>query len=420
MPDPRRCHVSGLSLESIAVTGLIVASLAALLTMLVSAAFPLPDRLLLDFTQYYDGGRALLSGASPYQPEARLNSPAPFLLPPIFAMAIAPLVVLPVQAANIVWFTLSLACVIASSLCVVELLGAPRSLAKARWQAGLVALLLTFLLLPVWTGVKLGQISPLLFCLSFAGLALRQNGRPLLGGVLVGVASAFKFIPLAIAVLGFWIGWRRFATAAVATFALLQALSAVVYPAVFVEYWTSVIFTIPAHAGAVNLSLIGMLGRLDDEPLSAWRVVASVLSLTMLAAPFALTLGRRANDQERQTLALALLIAAMVTAAPLVEHHYMLALLYPIWLLLCIHSWTGSRRDLVMLGAAFLLLSQPYRLARFVLWLVAGGGDSEALGEALLTGGALLVYVLVLVAAVGHRRGIAEAIPALPLGGRDE
>jgi hypothetical protein len=160
--------------------------------------------------------------------------------------------------------------------------------------------------------------------------------------------------------------------------------------------------------------LIGMLGRLDDEPRSAWRVVAYALSLAMLAAPFALTCDRRGsaeNDQQRQTFALALLIAALVSAAPLVEHHYMLALLYPIWLLLCTHSWNRSRRDLLLLGAAFLVLSHPYRLARSVLWLVPGVGDSEALGEALLTGGAVLVYVLVLVAAVAHRRGMPAVVP---------
>src|SRR5690349_14813205 len=76
--------------------------------LLVYSAFPFGGRLMLDFTQYYDAGRALLHNASPYRPEARQHSTAAFLLPPIFAMFIMPLAALPVETANIAWFLLSL------------------------------------------------------------------------------------------------------------------------------------------------------------------------------------------------------------------------------------------------------------------------------------------------------------------------
>lgn len=375
-------------------------------SLLAYRAFPTSDRLLLDFTQYYDAGRALLTNTSPYRPEARQYSPAPFLLPPIFAMAVMPLAALPVAWANGIWFVLSLAFLALGCAGVVLLASDPHPTLRSSGADVTLMLVLAVLLLPVWTGAKLGQITALLFALTMGGLAARRAGHAALGGAMLGVAIAFKFVPAVIAVFGFWVGWRRFALMAGAVFLALQGVSALAYPAIFTEYWSSTIFTIPAISHAVNLSLIGTASRFG-APLTPLAVPAAlVLSGVMVLLPFAAAW--RWRDEQTVLLALALLVAATVTAAPLVEHHYMIWLLMPIWVLLSGFIRRRSVVGLVALAAIFGLLSQPYRIARAALAVVPARWDSELLGEVILTGGALLLYGLAL-AVLGRRNRVAYA-----------
>jgi hypothetical protein len=368
----------------------------------VRATWPAPDRLMLDFTQYYDAGRALLQQASPYHPEARQYSTAAFLLPPIYAIAMMPLAALPVYTANMIWFVLSLGFLLIGCLSVLRLTTPAGLRVRSRLTAPAAILILAVLLLPVWTGAKLGQITALLFGLSMAGLALQKTGRPVLGGMLLGIAIAFKFIPITLALFGLWLGWRRFAIAAFAIFIILQLLPAIIYPSIFIEYWTSTIYTIPAISHAVNLSLIGMARHMRGELALLWRLLAYTLSGVMVLAPFALAWKTR--DLTARLFALALLVGATVTAAPLVEHHYMILLILPIWVLGCQLVQQRDMLGLGALGAIFILLSQPYRLARTFLAIVPTGWNSEAMGEVLLTLGATLLYILLLIVTVRHAK----------------
>jgi len=76
------------------------------------------------------------------------------------------------------------------------LVGIPRPTLRSFSTGIALMLVVAALLLPVWTGAKLGQITALLFMLTMGGLALQKKGRPALGGILLGMAIAFKFIPV--------------------------------------------------------------------------------------------------------------------------------------------------------------------------------------------------------------------------------
>jgi len=128
------------------------------------------------------------------------------------------------------------------------------------------------------------------------------------------------------------------------------------------------------------------------------RLLAYALSGLMFLAPFAVAWKYR--DNQSISLALALLVSATVTAAPLVEHHYMILLLLPIWALLCAFLHQKDILGVCLLAATFSLLSQPYRLARVFLAVVPASWDSEILGEAVLTTGAVALYLLLLTVVV--------------------
>jgi hypothetical protein len=226
--------------------------------------------------------------------------------------------------------------------------------------------------------------------------------------MLLGAGIAFKFIPATLAVFGLWIGWRRFALSAFATFVILQLVSAVIYPSIFVEYWTSAIFTIPEFSHYSNLSFIGLARRADSASALLLKPVAYLLSGAMLITPFILTW--RARDTATQWSALVLLISATVTAAPVVESHYMTWLILPIWVLLCTFIRLNDGLGLALLGAIVVLLSVPYRLARTFLAVVPTGWDSEVTGEVVLTLGALLLFVLLLTTSLGHGRTAARTV----------
>jgi hypothetical protein len=374
--------------------------------------FPVRDLLMIDFTQYYDAARAVAADASPYRVEARQHSPAAFLLPPVFAIALRPLAALPVDVANDVWFVLSLMFLAAGCVATVRLVGLARWLSPLSMAMSAV-FISAVLLLPVWTGARLGQITALLFCLSVGGLALQQANRPVLGGVLLGIAIAFKLYPGALAAFAIWVGWRRFGYMAIIVAVTLHAVSAISYWAIFAEYWSSTLFQIPDHSYAVNLSLMGMAGRAPAESGLMLRTLAFLLSGLMMLLPFLATW--REHDGRSVSLALSLLIAATVTAAPLVEHHYMIWLIVPIWI---VAAALGERQDvvgLVLLGGAFVLLSQPYRLVRGVLAMTAAQGDSERLGEGVLVAGGLLIYGLVAAEVLRHRRDRSTRRRAAPV-----
>jgi hypothetical protein len=93
---------------------------------------------------------------------------------------------------------------------------------------------------------------------------------------------------------------------------------------------------------------------------------------------------------------LALLIVATAIAAPVVEHHHMVWLLLPIWIVVCALSRQAGLAWLILLGLTGVLLSQPYRLVRVIDGLVPFALPEELWGRVALELGAVLLYVVVL------------------------
>lgn len=260
--------------------GLITVSLACVAVFL---AFPHghgmafgPYRVDLDV--YRIGSRAWLSGVHLYGrlPPTMSGARLPFTYPPVAAILLSPLSMVPMAVASAVLTAAS------AGLLALVLRASLRSLDQTGEQLGGWAvwwLLPPALLLePVRNTLTYGQVNILLMAL-VAVDCLAPSGRwP--RGSLVGLAAAIKLTPAAF-VLFFLLrrDWRAAGMAAVSFLAATGAGCALAWHD-SVQYWTRTVFDASRVGGlpyAANQSVVGVLTRLGlSQPAldAVWLVVA--------------------------------------------------------------------------------------------------------------------------------------------------
>jgi hypothetical protein len=176
-----------------------------------------------DYNVFYLGGQ--LARERPHQLYDVPASRGPnytFLNPPVVAVLMWPLSVLPIAASALAWCLVSVACTVHATVILGRLL-APTGMTSA-------FLVLTLLLGLPYTveNIMLGQIHGLilyLMVLSFAGL---RAGRPVVGAGWMAAATAIKLLP---GVFGVYLVARR-QWRPVAAFVLFLVLSSAAPPAI--------------------------------------------------------------------------------------------------------------------------------------------------------------------------------------------
>jgi alpha-1,2-mannosyltransferase len=129
-----------------------------------------------DFQVFYGGAAAIAAGRSPYVGD--------FVSPPWFALALAPLTLLPLPAARAVWLALNLVLLLVAAALGVELVG-------LRWPPRRVALAAALYAVwpPVEFGLRLGQNSLLAWVLILGALQAAQKEHDRLSGALLALAA---------------------------------------------------------------------------------------------------------------------------------------------------------------------------------------------------------------------------------------
>ena len=280
-----------------------------------------------DFSTFYDAGRAVLHGNSPYPALASLPSVAgrffaPYVYPPVAAYSMVPLCVMPFGAAVVVYFLLNLAAI---GLAL-------RLLGVSDWRCYSIA----YASSPVYAAAGVGTISPLL--LLGVAAAWRYRDRAVAVGLLVAYVMTAKVF---LWPLWFWlVRTRRYAAAGIAAGAATVAVLA---------SWAAIGFRGLGEYPRLLARMTQLEGPNSYSLYSLFRSVgigsgaAQVLVYGAALGAFVAALLRVKGDREWlvATLGIALL------ATPILWPHYLVLVFVPVALM---------RRQLSHLWIAVLLL----------------------------------------------------------------
>jgi alpha-1,2-mannosyltransferase len=347
----------------------------------------------LDLDVYRIGGRVWLDGGNLYGmlPPTAQGVRMPFTYPPLAAIVLSPLSLIPLHVAGLV-MDLGIVAVLALALRPFY--------RRLGWDLGWV-LPAALLLEPVRGDLAYGQVDVFLMALVIADCLTRSPRWP--RGSLAGLAAAMKLTPALFIV--FFLLRRDYRAAATmgASFAATTGLGFLLAPADSARYWTSTLFDvgrIGEPENASNQSVFGVLTRAGLHPgTTPFTYLWLAISLIVIAAA---CLGMRhalaAGDQH---LALVLNAFAILLVSPISwSHHWVWAL--PALLCLAI-----SARRLAVTGFVLFAVGPQCWLPR--------GGDRELswapwqqiLGDS---------YALCAVAVIGWFAYCALAANARPAG----
>jgi alpha-1,2-mannosyltransferase len=306
----------------------------------------------LDLDVYRIGGRVWLEGGNLYGslPPTAQGVRMPFTYPPLAAIILSPLSLIPMRAAGVL-VDLGIVAVLALALGPFY--------RRLGWKLVWV-LPVALLLEPVRGNLAYGQVDVFLMAMVIADCLSDSPRWP--RGLLAGLAAAMKLTP-ALFILFFLLrrDYRAAATMG-ATFAAATGLGFLLAPADSARYWTSTLFDvgrIGEPQNATNQSIFGVLARAGLHPgtmpfIYFWLAI----SLVVLAA--ACVGMRQALAADDKHLALVLNAFAILLVSPISwSHHWVWAL--PALLCLAI-----SARRLALAGLVLFTVGPQ-------CWLPQGG-----------------------------------------------
>lgn len=273
--------------------------------------------LPFDFAVYLRAAEDVRAGESPYvdPDEVTEESPAPYVYPPLLAIVLVPVTVLPDELGGS-----SPAGVLVSLLAIGCIVGALVVLDVRDWRCYPVALLYP----PALENVEYGALGPVLVLL--VALAWRYRERLAVASFAVGVAVVLKVFlwPLLV-----WLAVTRRWSAALGSVVVAGGLALVSWAAIgfrgLADYpellrRLSDIEAENSYSGYAILVSAGVPGGLS-------RALVGILAVALLALAWRVA---RTDPAEGDRRALALALAAGLLATPILWLHYLVLLVVPI------------------------------------------------------------------------------------------
>ncbi len=432
----------------------LVAAAAVWLTAL--SITDIHGRTFHDFDVFYSTATAVRHGDPLYETAQRWRDlglshglpgntePSSYVYPPVFALALTPLTLLPFRLAAALWYTLSLTAVLGA---VVVLL---RMLLPVRGRALVAAIVIAGAVVTSFGPMRLvlgaGQADALLLLFVALTLSDCRHGRDVRSGLWLGVAVAIK--PF----LGFlilFLLWKRMYRGAVVAGTVAAGLFLLPLPVVgwrslvdsvtVIRYFSGPVFGVSPH----NQSLYGMALRLFtdnaftrplvDAPVLVTLLRGAVVVAVLVTVARVIRHGRpEAAPAQELVLEYGLAVAAMLLVSPHTEDRhlaYLTLALVPVgvvtgWSML---SGRDGRMIALALGGIWAYLSLPhlsrvqYAFDRYmdgpvgVPWLFLTGVDLYGLCAAAL----LTVMALRTLRRAAHAVTGGAGSPAAPPSGAE-
>jgi alpha-1,2-mannosyltransferase len=274
----------------------------------------------IDLAAYRSGGWAWLRGEDLYRQVPVIRGmPMPFTYPPIAAVLLAPLALLPMAAAGTVLTVASIALAAVVLRLFLRRLAGPA--AASVWAAGWL-LPAALLLEPVRSTLAYGQINMVLMVLVALDCLAPDPRWP--RGALTGLAAAVKLTPAAFVLFFLLRRDYRAAVTAGVSFVAATAVGFALAGPDSVRYWTATVFQtgrIGDPATAANQCIQAVLARagLDPHTLPG---VAAWLALAALVVIVACRGMRQALAASQDCLALSLNAFAALLISPMSWSHH--------------------------------------------------------------------------------------------------
>ncbi len=326
------------------------------------------DRYRIDLDVYRIGATVWRHGHDLYatMPATRVGLSLPFTYPPIAAVFLAPLTLVPFAVATVGLTLLSIIVLVAVLALFLHALGLPR-----RWLGWVLAGVMPVALFiePVQANLSFGQVNILLMLLVTLDCLLPRTRWP--RGLLIGVAAAIKLTP-AVFVL-FFLVRRDFRSArnALVSFVATTAVGFLLAWDSSVKYWTGTVFD-SSRIGGVGYvgnqsvqSVLARTGLQGATATGAWILLSiGVVALAVRAMTRAFAAGQPAP-------ALAINAFAVLLVSPISwSHHW-------VWicpLLLCLYALAWRARSV---GAAAIATGGLVLFCVGPQWKLPQGGDRE-------------------------------------------
>ncbi|PPK70372.1 glycosyltransferase 87 family protein [Actinokineospora auranticolor] len=376
--------------------------MALVFACLAVAAWVAGHGIGVDSAVYRAGALTLLHGDSLYSPLTTGESWAPalpFTYPPIAAVLFLPLAALPSQLG---WGLLAVLSALGLGLVLRESL--PERY-RGAWPIGAL-LTATLLLEPIWRSIGLGQVNVILMTMVAADVLLLRGRKG--AGLLIGTAAAIKLTPLIF--VGHLVLTRRWADAAraLAAFACLNLVAALLLPGDTGRFWTEALFDgndAATNSWIGNQSLNGIFQRLTGEGRAA-LVLYGVSALVLLAAAAWLTHRlHRAGDDLGALLVSA--FAGLLVSPVSWTHHWVWIVPLAGYLIAHARWWALAALVAVFTGWQFPIV--PSGAKSELRWTLGDG----LLGNAYVLAG-FAAAVVIAILAVRGRTGRAEVGAGLP------
>lgn len=306
-----------------------------------------------DLTVFLAGGRAVVEGTDIY--EAHNVRGWYYLQPPLFAIMMVPLAMVPQIAAVVIWYALNVLMILASVRMCERMISRRLPSGGNPWVLHVVpALLVAWLLLST---LAHGQSSVLMMWLVIAALYGSEEGHEIAGGMSLAGAALVKVFPIFL--LGYFLWrkkWRLVAGSLLGLALGLLVLPSLVYGwqgnRVLLEKWVARVVTPSLQSDSEqastplydtllnadmvnNQSLPAVLWRWTEHSSARWiaRFVLAAMVLTIVLV------GRKSTPGNEPLIVGAMLICA-VLAPPVSWAHYFLVLLYPLTVLVALSQQT--------------------------------------------------------------------------------
>jgi alpha-1,2-mannosyltransferase len=312
----------------------------------------------------------------------------PFSYPPIAAVALSPLSLMPMAVAG----TLLTLASVALTAVVLRLFLRYGAGASSWWLVGWL-LPVALLLEPVRNTLNYGQVNVLLMALVAADCLLPETRWP--RGALVGLAAAVKLAPAAFVLFFLCRGDRRAAVTSAVSFAACAAAGFALDWHDSVRYWTSIVGQTGRPGSPLfcaNQSIQGVLARAGLDPrapagMAAWLAVSAVV---LVLAWYGM---RRASAASDGAWALSLNAIAALLISPISwSHHWVWAA--PALLLIAVRGLQDKNRALlaaalaglvvVAVGPQWLFPHAQNREAHWAAWEQVIGGSYVILAAVIL------------------------------------